>query len=130
MKTFLALVAVAAATLTLASPAAAQFYPGGGVQHGFTPGYGMSINTQAGLGYGQIPAGTIWPGTTNYGFGGYNYGYRQPHVDFFPTQVVPHRGHFHVQPAHTDLHIGGRYYQAVPGPFGTVQVSPFPHRHR
>ena len=116
---------IAVMTLALAMPAQAQYY---------APSVYNNIHNPIGLTFQQpmvLPNSYGYNYGSNYGYGyGYGYGYSRPHFDYVPTQIIPHYNHYHVQPAHLDYHIGGRYYQAVPGAFGSVYISPYPHRHR
>lgn len=46
------------------------------------------------------------PGYNSYYGGSY---YSRPHLDYHAPSLVPHRGHYHYQPGHFDLHYGPHY---------------------
>lgn len=74
-----------------------------GFSRGSGGNFGRSYGSRSGSGYG-------------YGYGATGYGrgrsvspsgYGAGHLDYHPTQAVPHGNHYDVIPGHTDVHRGG-----------------------
>jgi len=93
----------AAAIIASGSEAQAQScrYGGGGYRGGYSSG-GISIGFYGGRGisygasYHRAPRRSWYHDTSHY--------------DYHPTQVIPHRNHYHVIPGHYDLHRTGHWH--------------------
>ena len=118
MKGFLLSVAVGCAVLIGSGSAQAQQFYGNG-------GYGPGNR------HGHVQTWPNYPGARSYGgigasyYGGnvYGGGYSRPsHVDYVPGHFDFGRGYV---PSHTDVHLGGRRYEVLPGGY----IAPN-HHHR
>lgn len=73
-------------------------YGGGGGYYGGY-GYGSGFRGGYGTGYGY---GSSWNRGGIY--------HDTSHWDYHPTEVIPHRNHYHVVPGHYHLHNTGHYH--------------------
>jgi hypothetical protein len=71
---------------------------------GYSSHYGSYNNGHRA--YGPI----VYPGSSLRYSSGFRGGYSQPHYDYHAPSLVPHRGHYHYQPGHYDLHYGRHGY--------------------
>lgn len=112
---------MAAALLAVGSLMFTADAPSANAQNGFLRVGGLSIS----IGprgyrsfYSYAPSyrahyGHGYYGGSQFGYGsrfGHGFYHDTSHLDYHPTQIIPHGNHYHVQPGHYDLHRTGHWH--------------------